>query len=110
MHECPYKQQARNPLGTALFLTIAALGSALMMHRGYVHLSESGALGPAYQRREEKPRTMSYESSDIEKLAQSALQKRGVQLSDSEKELHRMDRDSNCTITESEVLYYIRNK
>ena len=96
------------PAGFALALTIATLGSGLMMYRGYCHLVATGVFPPVV-RREEK-RALSYESKEVEQLVESTLYRRAVPLDARERELYRMDKDRDCKITEKEVMFYVRNK
>ncbi len=87
----------------AFSLTLVTGCCAAMMYIGYRNLAGAGVIG-SLQKKEEI--TLSYESEEVRALAYSAIKRRGL----GEQELHRIDRDKDGKITESEVLFYVRNK
>jgi hypothetical protein len=92
-------------VSAAGLMTLVTLGGALMMYRGLATLKETGVIKPQVCVKEER-KVFSYESAEVEQLAQSALRK--APLSERDKELAKMDKDKDCRITYSEVISYVR--
>jgi hypothetical protein len=105
------EQKVNEAVRVALNMTLITGCCAVMMYVGYKNLVSTGAIPPLssvlQQSEPKKEHEMGFESDEVMQLAFSAVRKKGR--TEKYAEFKKIDSDSNGTITEQEVLNYVRN-